>query len=79
VSGIGLEDERKIGDEFDGGVSSCIDVVVDARRTVGEQPQARQAWQQALAIYEDIDHPDAGKIRAKLAATHEQAGTPPPS
>jgi len=39
----------------------------DARHAAGELPQARQAWQQALAIYEDIDHPGAGKVRAKLA------------
>ena len=40
----------------------------DARYAAGELPQARQAWQQALAIYEDIDHPDTGKVRAKLAS-----------
>jgi DNA-binding SARP family transcriptional activator/Tfp pilus assembly protein PilF len=40
----------------------------DAREAAGELPQARQAWRQALAIYDDIQHPDAGKVRAKLAS-----------
>jgi tetratricopeptide (TPR) repeat protein len=42
----------------------------DARHAAGELPRARQAWQQALAIYGDIQHPDAAKIRAKLASSH---------
>ena len=41
----------------------------DARHAAGELPQARQAWRQALAIYDDIRHPSADKVRAKLAST----------
>jgi tetratricopeptide (TPR) repeat protein len=48
----------------------------EARHAVGELPQARQAWQQALAIYDDIQHPSAGKIRAKLTSTDELARQP---
>jgi len=33
----------------------------------GELPRARQAWQQALAILEDLDLPQAGDVRARLA------------
>ena len=44
----------------------------DARFAAGELPQARQAWQQALAIYNDIQHPDADKIRTKLAVMEDQ-------
>jgi tetratricopeptide (TPR) repeat protein len=43
--------------------------VGDARHAAGELPQARQAWQQALAIYDDVQHPGADKVRAKLAAS----------
>jgi tetratricopeptide (TPR) repeat protein len=43
----------------------------DARHAAGELPQARQAWQQALAIYDDLQHPDAGDVRAKLAGTED--------
>jgi DNA-binding SARP family transcriptional activator len=39
----------------------------DARYAAGELPQARHAWQQALAIYGDIQHPNVGKVRDKLA------------
>jgi transcriptional regulator with XRE-family HTH domain len=35
--------------------------------------RARQAWQQALAIPEDLQHPGAGQVRAKLASTDGQA------
>jgi tetratricopeptide (TPR) repeat protein len=41
----------------------------DARLAAGELPEARQAWQQALAIYDDIQHPGADKVRAKLIAS----------
>jgi hypothetical protein len=34
-------------------------------------PRARQAWQQALAIYDDIHHPRASDVRARLTSTDE--------
>jgi hypothetical protein len=39
---------------------------MDARHDVGELPRAWQAWQQALAIFEEIRHADAEQVRAKL-------------
>jgi hypothetical protein len=33
----------------------------------GMLPQAREAWAQALAIQEDLRHPNAAEVRAKLA------------
>jgi tetratricopeptide (TPR) repeat protein/DNA-binding XRE family transcriptional regulator len=41
----------------------------EARHAAGDLPQARQAWQQALAIYDHIQHPSASNVRAKLAST----------
>src|SRR6185312_15072926 len=38
----------------------------DARFAVGSPMMARQAWQQALAVLEDLRHPDAEPVRAKL-------------
>ena len=38
----------------------------EARHAAGDLPHARQAWQQALAIYDHIQHPSAGNVRAKL-------------
>jgi DNA-binding SARP family transcriptional activator len=43
----------------------------DARHAADELPQARQAWQQALAIYDDIQHPAVGEVRTKLASTED--------
>jgi DNA-binding SARP family transcriptional activator len=40
----------------------------DARHAAGDLPRARQAWQQALVIYDEIYHPDADKVREKLAS-----------
>jgi DNA-binding SARP family transcriptional activator len=39
----------------------------DARHAAGDLPQARKAWRQALAIYDDTHHPDADKVRVRLA------------
>jgi tetratricopeptide (TPR) repeat protein/transcriptional regulator with XRE-family HTH domain len=41
-----------------------------------ETGQARQAWHQALAILDDIQHPDADQVRAKLASTNDHASKP---
>jgi tetratricopeptide (TPR) repeat protein len=40
----------------------------DAHHAAGELPQAREAWQQALATYDDIHHPGSEQVRAKLAS-----------
>jgi tetratricopeptide (TPR) repeat protein len=58
---------RDYGDRF--GEAVILTHVGDARQAVGELPQARQAWQQALTIYKDLEHADADKVRANLAST----------
>jgi len=40
----------------------------DTRHVAGELPQAREAWQQALAIFEESQHPDTEKVRDKPAS-----------
>lgn len=40
----------------------------DSYRAVGDTAAARQAWSSALAIFEDLDHPDAAQTRARLGA-----------
>ena len=42
----------------------------DIHRAAGELPQARDAWQQALDILDDLQHPGAAEVRAKLARTN---------
>jgi hypothetical protein len=43
----------------------------DSRHAVGQLRQARDTWQQALAILEDIQHADADQVRAKLVGADE--------
>ena len=38
----------------------------DAYHAVGDEDQARQAWEQALAILEHLHHSDADQVRARL-------------
>ena len=51
----------------------------DTHHAAGELAQARQAWQQALAILEDLQHPDAGQVRAKLASTNDRTSPNSPA
>jgi len=38
----------------------------DTHRALGDTAAAREAYRRALTIFEDLDHPDAGSVRAKL-------------
>jgi hypothetical protein len=38
----------------------------DSHEALGDLDSARDAWRQALVILEDLDHPDAAQLRAKL-------------
>ena len=50
----------------------------DARHAAGEPGAARSAWRQALGILDDLHHPDAEHVRAKLGpATSTRAKRPP--
>jgi DNA-binding SARP family transcriptional activator/tetratricopeptide (TPR) repeat protein len=57
---------REVGDRF--GEAEILTNLGDAREAAGDQAEARDAWRQALAILDDLHHPAAGKVRAKLAA-----------
>jgi DNA-binding SARP family transcriptional activator len=45
----------------------------DTHHADGQWQAARQAWQQALGILDDLHHPDAERIRAKLEAEAQPA------
>jgi tetratricopeptide (TPR) repeat protein len=66
---------RESGARFD--EAATLTRLGDARHAAGEQVQARQAWQQALAILEDLQHPHAAQARAKLASTNDHASPDP--
>ena len=56
---------RDVGDRYY--EADTLSHVGDAHHATGEPEAARDAWQQALTILDDLDHPDAAHVRAKLA------------
>jgi DNA-binding SARP family transcriptional activator/tetratricopeptide (TPR) repeat protein len=66
---------REFGDRL--GDAEILTHLGDNHHAAGELAQAREAWQQALAIFDDIQHPDAGQVRAKLASTTDAAAANP--
>jgi tetratricopeptide (TPR) repeat protein len=56
---------REVGDRW--GQAETLGHTGDVHHAAGHRQQARRAWEEALAILEDLRHPDAGQIRAKLA------------
>ena len=57
---------RAVGDRW--GEADTLTNLGDVRRAIGELLQAREAWQQAVTVLDDLQHPHADKIRAKLAS-----------
>ena len=49
----------------------------DACQAAGDVPAARRAWRDALAILDDLDHPDGDPLRTKLTA-HPEVTAPLP-
>ena len=47
-------------------VGDTLDHLGDAHEADGDHRAARKAWDEALAIMEDLQHPDAARIRAKI-------------
>jgi tetratricopeptide (TPR) repeat protein/transcriptional regulator with XRE-family HTH domain len=66
---------REIGDRFDEALA--LTHLGDTRQAAGEVVRARRAWQQALTILDDLEHPDADQVRAKLARMNDQAAPNP--
>jgi len=59
-----IELRREIGDRC--GQAGTLTHIGDAWHDVGNLAEAGHAWQQALAILDDLCHPDAHQVRAKL-------------
>jgi hypothetical protein len=38
----------------------------DAHRALGDRPAAREAWRHALAVLDDLHHPDAAQVVSRL-------------
>jgi tetratricopeptide (TPR) repeat protein len=56
---------RAVGDRW--GEVDTLTNLGDICHAAGDRLRAREAWQQALDILNDLQHPDAAKVRAKLA------------
>jgi hypothetical protein len=48
--------------------ASAIASLGDTDHATGNPDAARGAWQHALTILEQLDHPDADRVRTKLAS-----------
>jgi hypothetical protein len=44
-----------------------LDHLGDAHHAAGGSTAARDAWQLALRILDELGHPDAGRVRAKIS------------
>jgi len=58
--------QRKLGDRH--GESETLRIYAAVSVATGHLAEAHQSWRRALAILEDLNHPDASKVRARLAA-----------
>jgi DNA-binding SARP family transcriptional activator/tetratricopeptide (TPR) repeat protein len=56
---------QNVGDRW--GEADTLTNLGDIHRAAGEPMHAREAWKQAIAILDDLQHPDAAELRAKLA------------
>ena len=66
---------REAGDRFH--EAATLTRLGDTRHSAGELAQARDAWQQSLDILDELHHPDAEKVRTKLASAHGPVRRPP--
>jgi tetratricopeptide (TPR) repeat protein len=55
---------RQVGGRW--GAAETLGHLGDAHRAAGNPAQARTAWEEALTILDNLQHPDADQIRAKL-------------
>ena len=55
---------RDLGDRYN--EADTLTHLGDTHHAAGDPDAARDAWQQALTILDELDHPDADQVRAKL-------------
>lgn len=48
------------------GLADTLVHLGDAQQSAGDSDGAARSWRQALTILEELDHPDARQVRAKL-------------
>jgi tetratricopeptide (TPR) repeat protein len=55
---------REVADRFN--EAGILDRLGDAHSSAGDPDAARWAWSQSLRLFDEIDHPEGDRIRAKL-------------
>jgi tetratricopeptide (TPR) repeat protein len=56
---------QELGDRYE--EASALACLGDVHHTAGTPGASRDAWRRALTILEELDHPDAERVRVKLA------------
>jgi hypothetical protein len=64
---------RTLGDRYH--EAAALTHLGDTRDAASQPDAAHTAWQQALDILTDLDHPDADRVRAKLHDLHQPTPT----
>jgi tetratricopeptide (TPR) repeat protein len=64
-----LELDRRLGDHYT--EADTLTRLGDAYEAAAEPDAAKDAWRQALAILDDLHHPDTAHVRAKLSKPPE--------
>jgi DNA-binding SARP family transcriptional activator/tetratricopeptide (TPR) repeat protein/DNA-binding Xre family transcriptional regulator len=65
---------RKIGDRYN--EADALTHLGDAHHAAGHHHDARDTWHQALSILNELGHPDAAELHAKLKKLPGLGGTP---
>jgi tetratricopeptide (TPR) repeat protein len=66
---------REFGDRYN--EADTMAYLGDALHASGRTADARATWQQAVRIFEQLGHPDADRVRAKLDPDRIQTGSSP--
>ncbi|MDX2757709.1 tetratricopeptide repeat protein [Streptomyces europaeiscabiei] len=61
---VSLELDRALGDRYR--EAHALEHLGNAHAEIGGREDARALWEEALALFEDLHHPDAEPVRAKL-------------
>jgi tetratricopeptide (TPR) repeat protein len=68
---------RELADRFN--EADTLDHLGDVQLSTGNVEAARRTWSCALLIYDEIDHPDGDRVRAKLPAAVRPAAAAAPA
>ena len=68
-----VDEYREIGDRFN--EAETLTHLGDTQHATGDHHAARRAWQQARIILDELGHPDADRLHAKLHTTNPAVRT----